>query len=79
MGSGGVVLDARPMNLRHRSLMGFQSVLMRGSDGLKTRALPLFVLLQHCVCFPTTVVSVVCRHDQCELLAQSFYVGNRSG
>ena len=79
MGSGGVVLDARPMNLRHRSLMGFQSVLMRGADGLKTRVLPLSVLLQHCVCFPTPVASRVSRHDHCELLAQSFYVGNRSG
>ena len=42
MGSGGVVLDARPLNLRHRSLRGLPSVLMRGADGLKTGALPLF-------------------------------------
>ena len=79
MGSGGVLLDARHMNLRHRSLMSLQSILMRGADRLKTSALPLFILLQHCVCFPTPVVSRVSRHDHCELLAQSFYVGNRSG
>lgn len=42
MGSGGVVLDARPMNLRHRSFRGLQSVLMRGADGLKTGALLVF-------------------------------------
>jgi hypothetical protein len=42
VGSGGVVLDARPMNLRHRSLRGLEFVLMCGADGLKTGALPLF-------------------------------------
>ena len=52
MGSGGVVLDARPINLRHRLPMGLQSVLMRGSDGLKTYALPLFVLSSIVYAFP---------------------------
>ena len=79
MGSGGVVLDARPLNLRYWSLRGLLSVPMRGADGLKTRALPLCVLLQYCVCFPTPVVSRVCRQDHCELLAQSFFVGDRPG
>lgn len=69
MGSGGVVLDARPMNFRHWSLRGLQAVPPRGADGLKTGALPLSVLLQHCACFPTPIVSSVCRYDHCELLA----------
>jgi hypothetical protein len=74
-----MVLDARPMNRGYWSLRGLRIVPIRGADGLKTRTLPLFILHQHCVRFHTPVALRVSRHDHCELLAQSFSVGNRSG